>query len=87
MEEELEEVFEDVLAAEETRARRDLKAGSFFAYSSPESDYYVGECTQEPWALEEDSDDVEGCLDTVPTGTLVFKGKFWNDVSVSYTHL
>jgi hypothetical protein len=80
VEEELEEVFEDVLAAEETRARRDLKAGSFFAYSSPESDYYVGECTQEPWALEEDSDDVEGCLDTVPTGTLVFKGKFWNDV-------
>jgi hypothetical protein len=27
-----------------------------------------------------DSDDVDGCLKTVPAGTLVCKGKYWNDV-------
>jgi hypothetical protein len=36
--EELEEIFEDVLAAEEARAAREITVGSFFAYSSPESD-------------------------------------------------
>jgi len=78
---EIEEVFDDVLGHFETKTARDIKTDGFGAYEIDDGDFCVVKWTSEAFSLETDRDDVEGMDgNTLPAGTIVVEGKFWNKV-------
>ena len=78
LEEEVMQICEDVLANEELNASNRMKDGNFAAYRTTEG-FGIFKIVGEPYPLEYDGDEVEGCPE-MPAGTVVCKGIYWNKV-------
>ena len=76
LEEEVMQICEDVLANEELNASNRMKDGNFAAYRTTEG-FDIFKIVGEPYPLECDGDEVEGCPE-MPAGTVVCKGIHWN---------
>ena len=72
------QICEDVLANEELNASNRMKDGNFAAYRTTEG-FDIFKIVGEPYPLEHDGDEVEGCPE-MPAGTVVCKGIYWNKV-------
>ena len=76
---EIEDLYEDILDEHEAMSANDVNIGGFAAYDMER--YYIIQWTSEAFALEEDSDDVEGVDGTLPAGSIVARGIFWIKVA------
>jgi len=69
---EIEELFEDILGEHEAEAAEAIQVGSFGAYEHQDG-YDIVEYTSESFALQNDSDAVEG-VDLLCAGSIVCQG-------------
>ena len=79
-EEDMEELFEDILGAHEINITQDIQPGQFGAYESRD-EYYLVKWTSNAYALPVDSINIEGLDGNIlEAGSIVADGIYWNPV-------
>ena len=77
--EEMEELKLDILAGAEAAAARNIFADSYGAYDRS-GDFDLIQFTSEPYPLQDETVDVEGCPNKLPLGELVCNGRYLSKV-------
>lgn len=80
---ELEEVYDDILIHHENRVADEIIIGGYGAIDADDDreEFYLVKWTTDAYPLANDSNTVEGVNGTLPAGSMVAKGIYWNKVA------
>ena len=78
-EDEIAELFDDILVQHEANASREIENGQFGAHETADG-FDIIRWTSDAYSLETDRDDIEGCHNPLPAGSIVARGIYWNPV-------